>query len=322
MEVNNLLEVIAMKETMLIALGGNAILRPGQTGTYQEQMENIHQACEILAKLVQAGHKLLITHGNGPQVGNLLIQNEAASASIPPQPLHSCVAQTQGQLGYMIQASLDNILSKKGYPARTASIITRVRVDNSDPAFGAPSKPVGPFFTEEHAKLRTEQGETWLNDSNRGWRRIVPSPMPQEIVELAMIKETLKYSDVTIAAGGGGIPVVREDNQLIGIDAVIDKDLASSLLAQKLSIGCFIIATDVRNAKLNFGKANEIDVTSLTVAEAERCLADNEFGKGSMAPKVLAMTQFVKATGKRGIVASLFELDEAIQGRAGTVIVP
>lgn len=311
-----------MNETILVALGGNAILRPGQKGTYEEQMENIRSSSSILAQLVQDGYKLLVTHGNGPQVGNLLIQNEAAATTIPVQPLHSCVAQTQGQLGYMIQASLDNLFLQQEQQVKTASIITRVLVDANDPAFQGPSKPVGPFFSEEHAQVRTRLGETWINDSNRGWRRIVPSPMPQKIIELDVIRDTLQRCDVTIAVGGGGIPVIEEKGKLVGVDAVIDKDLASCLLAQNLAIDTFVILTDVKNVKLNFGQPNEIDLTTLTVAEAERYLANGEFGVGSMAPKIQGMVEFVKATGKRGIITSLTELATAIQGKAGTAIIP
>ncbi len=315
-------KVMVMDKTAVVALGGNAILRPGQRGTYAEQMENIQASCQTLVQLVQDGYKLILTHGNGPQVGNLLIQNECTAQTIPIQPLHSCVAQTQGQLGYMIQSSLDNIFKQRGLTVRTATIVTRVLVDAKDPAFEAPSKPVGPFFSKEHAQARIECGETWMNDSGRGWRRMVPSPIPQEIVELEIIRNTFDQCAVTIAVGGGGIPVIENDNQLIGIDAVIDKDLASSLMARSLCIDSFIILTDVNNVKLNFGQPHEINLSELTVAEGERHIANGQFGVGSMAPKVQAALEFVKSTGHHALITSLTELGTALKGKAGTVIRP
>lgn len=311
-----------MGKTILVALGGNAILRPGQRGTYAEQMENIQASCHTLAQLVQDEYTLLVTHGNGPQVGNLLIQNECAAQSVPIQPLHSCVAQTQGQLGYMIQSSLDNIFRERNLKAQTATIVTRVLVEATDPAFKAPSKPVGPFFSAEHAQARMALGETWINDSNRGWRRVVPSPVPRAIIELDIIRHTLHDCAVTIAVGGGGIPVIKQNNQFVGIDAVIDKDLASSLLARCLVVDDFVILTDVKNVKLNFGRPNEIDLFSLTVAEGERNMANGEFGVGSMAPKIQAALEFVKTTGNRALITSLTELAPALAGKSGTAIVP
>lgn len=311
-----------MGKRILVALGGNAILRPGQTGTYQEQMDNIRSSCETLSELVQDGHKLLITHGNGPQVGNLLLQNEAAAQNIPSQPLHSCVAQTQGQMGYMIQTGLDNVFRQKGWRCQTASLITRVLVDANDNAFNKPTKPVGPFFTEEHAKMRVAQGETWMNDSNRGWRRLVPSPTPVEIVELASIRENFEYCQATIAAGGGGIPVVRNGHQLVGVDAVIDKDLASSLLARLLDVDTFVILTDVTNVKINYGKPNETNLHHLSVEQCENYLSDGEFGVGSMAPKVQAAMEFAVATKKTAIITSLTEVAAALTGHVGTEITP
>lgn len=311
-----------MGKRTLVALGGNAILQPGQKGTFEEQMENIRASCETLSRLVEDGHQLIVSHGNGPQVGNLLIQNEAASKNIPAQPLHSCVAQTQGQLGYMIQLSLDNIFREKGLNLQTASMITRVLVDQDDQAFKNPTKPVGPFFTEEHAKEKMAFGETWMNDSNRGWRRLVPSPLPLEIVELAAIKETFERSAATIAVGGGGIPVIQDGKRLLGVDAVIDKDLASSLLARCLNVDNFVILTDVSNVKLHYKKTNEVDFKRLTLAECEKHLARGEFGVGSMAPKVLAALEFVRATKKTAIITSPTEVGAALKGEAGTLVTP
>lgn len=307
---------------LLIAFGGNAILRAGQRGTHEEQLLNIRTSCERLVELYCNGYTMVITHGNGPQVGNLVIQNEEADSSVPAQPLHSLVAQTQGQLGYMIQCALENEFRRQGKSINTACIITRVLVDENDPAFEEPTKPIGPFFPEEYARKRMQQGESWFKDGNRGWRRIVPSPQPIRILEVECIKNSLELYGVVIAAGGGGVPVVEKNNEIIGVDAVIDKDLASSLLAQQLEIDTFVILTDVTNVKIDFGLPNEKNLTNITLDEAERYLSQGQFGIGSMAPKVKAAIDFVKAGGKRAIITSLTEVATALRGEVGTVIRP
>ena len=305
---------------LLIALGGNAILRAGQRGTYDEQLENIRVSCRKLVELYKGGHTMVITHGNGPQVGNLLIQNECASESIPAQPLYSCVAQTQGQLGLMIQLGLENEFRIQGERVQATSIITRVLVDPQDQAFVKSTKPIGPFFSEEHAKRQIAQGEAWINDSNRGWRRVVPSPKPLRILETEAIKKALELGGVTIAVGGGGIPVIEQDNQIVGVEAVIDKDYASSLLARDLKVDTFVMLTDVANVKINFGQPDETDLFDLTVADAERYIAEGQFGAGSMAPKIEAAIDFIRSGGKRAIITSLSQVVAAVQGEAGTVI--
>jgi carbamate kinase len=307
---------------LLIALGGNAMLRAGQRGTYDEQMENIRISCQRLVELYKEGHTMVITHGNGPQVDNLLIQNECANASIPAQPLHSCVAQTQGQLGFMIQVGLENEFRLRGETIQAISIMTRVLVDSNDQAFAESTKPIGPFFSKEHAKRQMIQGETWINDSNRGWRRVVPSPKPLRILETEAIKKALEHTGIVIAVGGGGVPVIEQDNQLVGIEAVIDKDYASSLLARDLQVDTFIMLTDVTNAKLNLDQPDETDLVNLTVADAERYIAEGQFGIGSMAPKVEAAIDFILAGGKRAIIASLSQVVAAVRGEAGTAITP
>ena len=307
---------------LLIALGGNAMLRAGQRGTYDEQMENIRISCQRLVELYKEGHTMVITHGNGPQVGNLLIQNECASESIPVQPLHSCVAQTQGQLGFMIQVGLENEFRLRGETIQATSIMTRVLVDSNDQAFAESTKPIGPFFSEDHAKRQMAQGETWINDSNRGWRRVVPSPKPLRILETEAIRKALEHTGIVIAVGGGGVPVIEQDNQLVGVEAVIDKDYASFLLARDLQVDTFIMLTDVTNAKLNLDQPDETDLVSLTVADAERYIAEGQFGIGSMAPKVEAAIDFILAGGKRAIIASLSQVVAAVRGEAGTQITP
>lgn len=308
--------------TILVALGGNAILQPKQRGTYLEQLENVQICSETLVELFMAGHKLVITHGNGPQVGHLLIQNEQTADLIPPLPLHNCVAQTQGQIGLLLQLCLDNAFRARGLNVQSTAIVTRTLVDANDEAFRKPTKPVGPFFSEDYAKIRTKLGETWINDSNRGWRRVVASPQPRKILEHNSIKYLLEKHGVVIAVGGGGVPVIEQDQQLVGVDAVIDKDLASSLLAQELELDTFAILTDVSSVKLNFGQLNEEKVAHLSVHEAEHHLLAGQFGVGSMAPKIQASINFIKAGGTRAIITSFEQLLPALQGKAGTIIVP
>ncbi len=305
---------------LLIAFGGNAILRAGQRGTYDEQLENIRISCKRLVELYKEGDTMVITHGNGPQVGNLLIQNECASATIPAQPLHSCVAQTQGQIAFMLQIGLENEFRLQGDEVQTTAIITRVLVDPQDQAFANSTKPIGPFFSEEYVKGQIAQGETWINDSNRGWRKVVPSPKPLRILETKAINKALEHSGVIIAVGGGGIPVIEQDNQIVGVEAVIDKDYARSLLARDLGVDTFVMLTDVANVKINFGTPDETELSSLTVADAERFMAEGQFGVGSMAPKIEAAVDFVRAGGKRAIITSLGEIVAAVRGQAGTVI--
>lgn len=305
---------------ILIALGGNAILQPGQKGTYEEQLQNISISCGKLVKLYMSGYRMAITHGNGPQVGNLLIQNQRANDILPMQPLYSCVAQTQGQIGFMIQSVLENQFRLKGLEVHAPVILTRVLVDAVDPAFSKSTKPIGPFFDEEYAKEKITQGETWMQDSNRGWRKVVPSPRPVKILELDIIRQTLDQNGITIAVGGGGIPVISKGEQVVGVEAVIDKDLAGSLLARELEVDAFVILTDVAHAKINYGQPNEVDLTHITIEEAESYLAAGQFGVGSMAPKVQAAVEFVRYTGKRAIITSLEGIEAAIKGEIGTII--
>ncbi len=307
-------------QKMLIAFGGNAILPAGQSGTYEEQLANIRRSCKKIVDLALAGHSLVITHGNGPQVGNLLIQNESASNQVPPQPLHTCVAQTQGQLGYMIQGELDNELRRRGSDIATATLITRVLVDKNDEAFRTGTKPIGPFFSEKRAKERINLGETWINDSNRGWRRVVPSPGPVKILEIETIKKMIDPKLILLVGGGGGIPVILDENQINGVDAVIDKDLTSSLLARELDLDIMILLTDIDRVKLNFHHTNEKPISKMTVNEAKRYIEEGQFGIGSMAPKIQAALDFVGPGKKKAIITSFEHLEEALAGRAGTCI--
>ncbi|HHU31506.1 MAG TPA: carbamate kinase [Clostridia bacterium] len=308
-------------KTVVVALGGNAILQPKQKGTIEEQMANVNEAAKNIVKLIKEGYNVVIAHGNGPQVGNILLQNAAARDQVPAMPLDVCGAESQGLIGYMIQQNIRNELKKVGLEKPVVTVLTQVVVDRQDPAFQNPTKPVGAFYSEEEAKHNMEtKGETWVEDSGRGWRKVVPSPEPKEVVELDVVSTLVKAGAVVITVGGGGIPVVKEENQLVGVEAVIDKDLASSLLAKELGADILVIATDVPYVAINFGKPDQENLKTLTVAEAEKYLEEGQFGKGSMGPKAQAMLGFVNAGGQ-GIITSLNSLRDAVVGDAGTKII-
>lgn len=305
---------------LTIALGGNAILKPGQKGTAEEQLKNVYQSCLEIAKLAELGHEIIITHGNGPQVGNILLQ-QSSNAKIPQLPLDFCGAQTQGFIGYMIQNSLLNIFRKKNLDLKSTSLVTQVLVDAEDPAFNFPSKPVGPFFTREHAKkMEKDKGETWIEDSGRGWRRVVPSPEPLKIIEKDIINDLIKSNKIVIASGGGGIPVVEKNNKIQGIEAVIDKDKAGCILAQDTDSDFFFILTDVDHVMINYGTTSEKALGKVTISEMEKHLKEGQFGKGSMAPKVESAVKFVKEGGKKSVITSLENAAAAFKGEAGTII--
>ena len=311
------------KKVVVIALGGNAILQPGQKGTFEEQMANVHATCEQLAQMVVSGkYKIVVTHGNGPQVGNILLQNEAAKDVACPMPLFVCGAESQGLIGLMIQQALGNLLAagdRGGIPL--ATVVTQVVVDKNDPAFRNPTKPVGPFYTEDEARtLQEQKGYDVREDAGRGWRRVVPSPDPLEIHEKDAIRCLVDARAIVVASGGGGIPVIREGRELRGVDAVIDKDLAGQRLAADVGASVFMILTDVDQVKLNYKKPEETGVLKMTTADAERYAADGHFAKGSMEPKVRAAIRFVEAGGERAIITSLHKALDALEGTAGTTI--
>jgi len=313
----------AEKKVTVIALGGNAILQPGQKGTFDEQMENVAVTCRQFVEMVTSGkYKIVITHGNGPQVGNILLQNEAGKSVAAPMPLDVCGAQSQGLIGYMIQQTLHNLLAKAGRgDIPIATVVTQVVVDRSDPAFQNPTKPVGPFYKEDEAKrLEKEKGYSVREDAGRGWRRVVPSPDPIEIFEKEAIRQLVDARSIVIASGGGGIPVVRENGGLAGVEAVIDKDLAGERLAIDVGARIFLVLTDVEQVKLNYRKPEEKALSHLTVAEAKRYSAEGHFAKGSMEPKVRAAVRFVEAGGEKAIITSLHRAMDALEGKAGTTI--
>jgi len=304
----------AKKGTLLVALGGNALIKKGQVGTVKEQFENLKEPIRQLARLSR-NYNMIITHGNGPQVGNLLLQQEL-SRDIPKLPLEILVAQTQGQVGYMIESSLDSELMALGiiHQKPLVSLITYVVVDPDDPAFVNPSKPIGPIYTEKEAALLPFP----TRETKKGYRRVVASPKPMTIIEKREISKLIDMGFIVICCGGGGIPVIREGRGFCGVDAVIDKDLASALLAREVGVDLFIMATDVEGAMLNFGTPREELLRRLTPAKAEHYLKEDHFPPGSMQPKVEAALQFVRKTSKRAVICSTGAIEKAAAGKAGT----
>ncbi len=311
-----------MKKTAVVAIGGNAVNRPGEKPTAENMIKNLMETAKYLADMLE-GWDIVITHGNGPQVGNLLLQQEAAKDQVPPFPLDVNDAQTQGSLGYMIALTLQNELILRRKSRDVVAVVTRIVVDENDPAFKDPTKPVGPFYTEEQARALMES-KRWhmVEDAGRGWRRVVPSPMPLDVVEKDVIKRLIEADKIVIAAGGGGIPVVREkDGRLRGVEAVIDKDRASALLAVELDVDMLIILTGVEKVYLNFGKPDQRALDKLTIEEAQKYLDEGHFPRGSMGPKIEASIRFVKETGREALITDMAKLKEALEGRTGTRIV-
>jgi carbamate kinase len=307
----------------VVAFGGNALLRPEDRGTQEEQIARAKQAARWLVEIVRHGYRLIVVHGNGPQVGNILIQSEEASTKIPPQSLDVCVAQTEGSIGFVLQQAVRNRLESVGTAGEVATILTEVEVDATDPAFKRPTKPIGPFFTRYRAEaLERDLGWTMREDAGRGWRHVVPSPRPLRILNIKTIATMLETATVVIAAGGGGIPVVRgRDGQWRGIEAVIDKDYASALLAAELGAELFIVLTGVPKVAVDFNKPTQRFVDRMSVAEAEKHMADGQFPAGSMGPKIDSAMQFVRATGKPVLITEVEVLREALEGKDGTLIV-
>ncbi len=308
----------------VVAFGGNSLLRPEDRGTQEEQIARARQAARWLTEIVQHGYKLVIVHGNGPQVGNILIQAEEASTKVPPQSLDVAVAQTEGSIGFMLQQAMRNRLEAVGLPSEVATILTEVEVDPNDIAFKRPTKPIGPFFTRYRAEALTRDfGWIMKEDSGRGWRKVVPSPKPVHILNLASIRASLREASVVVAAGGGGIPVVRgRDGQWRGIEAVIDKDYASARLAAELDASLFIILTAVQQVAIDFGKPTVKWLAKMTIAEAEKHLADGQFPPGSMGPKIESAVDFVKRSKHEVLICDVDNLRESLDGTSGTKIVP
>jgi len=301
--------------TSVVALGGNALIRPGQRGTAAEQRANLRETCEALRPLLGDG-ELVVTHGNGPQVGNELVRQERAAEEVPPLPLYLAVAQTQAEIGALIESELAAVAGRP-----VVCLLTHVRVDEDDPAFEEPTKPVGPFYSDEQARrLEAERGWIVISDAGRGWRRVVPSPEPLEIVELAAVRTLVAAGTIAVACGGGGIPVSSRNGRLTGVDAVIDKDRASAVLAIALGAERFVIITDVDAVYGGWGTDAQKALPELDVAAAEALLPG--LATGSMGPKLEASLAFARATGHEVLIAAADSLQEALAGRAGTRVKP
>lgn len=301
--------------TTVVALGGNALAGPGGHATVEDELARLRVACASLAPVVRAG-PVVITHGNGPQVGQMLLRHERAAEEVPPHPLYLLVAETQAELGALIAAALGPVADRP-----VACLLTHVLVDEDDPAFSEPTKPIGPAYAEAEAReLERRHGWALVAEDGRGWRRVVASPEPREVVELEAVRALLTAGTIAVACGGGGIPVVRSGGELRGVDAVIDKDRASALLASGLDAERLLIVTDVGAVYRGFGSPGQTEIRSLTSAQAEELAP--ELAAGSMRPKLEACVSFVRATGGDALVTSVAELEAALAGSAGTRIVP
>ena len=306
---------------MLVALGGNAMTSPDGSATPDAQRQAITGAMERIADLVAAGAQVALTHGNGPQVGNLLIKNQLAAHVVPPVPLDWCGAQTQGTIGMLILNALEGALAARGEGRRPVTVVvTRTLVDSGDSAFGAPTKPVGRYFPEVEARRFMALGQSWAWVGERGWRRVVASPEPLEIIDALAVDTLMAAGYVVVSAGGGGIPVVRENGALRGVEAVIDKDLAAALLARHIGAATLVIATDVDHVMTGYGTSHSRPIGRTTPAELRRLADAGEFASGSMGPKVEAALRFVANGGGRAAISSLDLIGDAAAGKAGTII--
>jgi len=307
----------------LVAFGGNAMLPEDQKGLQSEQMRNAARAAELLVHIVQKGYELIVVHGNGPQVGNLLIQMEEAANKIPPYSLDVCDAMTEGSMGFMLERALINELRRRSVDKEVASLVTQVVVDKDDPAFAKPTKPVGPFYSKSRGQeLALEKKWSMVEDAGRGYRKVVPSPKPIDVVNNRIIRELVEAGRVVIAAGGGGIPVILNSNGLFeGVEAVIDKDYAASLLAREVKADLFIILTAIERVFIDFGKPDQREAPVLTVDEARKHLADGQFPPGSMGPKIRAAIEYIEAGGREVLITKDSHLKAALINRSGTRIV-
>jgi carbamate kinase len=308
---------------IVLAFGGNALIEEGQEGTQWEQINNAERTARTIVPLVRDGHRIVIVHGNGPQVGNILIQVEEAVTKVPPQSLDVCVAASEGSIGYMLQTALRNAFRRARLRHGVVTLVTEVLVDPEDPGFRRPTKPIGPFYTRYRADyLIHKLGWNMVEDAGRGWRKVVPSPRPVEVVPLDAIRDAVEADHVVIAGGGGGIPVYRtKQGDLRGVEAVIDKDYTASLLASALEADMLVILTGVDCVSINFGRPDQRALRRVDVAEARSHDRDGQFPDGSMGPKIRAAIEFVERTGREVVITSAARLAAAIAGRAGTRIV-
>lgn len=304
---------------VVIAIGGNAITQEGQRGTWDEQLANARAVAREVVQLKRLGHEIVLTHGNGPQVGALHLQHDVAAAHVPPLPLDTLVAMTQGQLGYLLQTVIEEVDPS----VRTVTVLTRVKVDPADPSFAEPTKPIGQFYSEEEARrLERERGFRVASDAGRGWRCVVASPVPGEIVEFESVRTLVDQGALVIAAGGGGIPVTRRAGRPAGVEAVIDKDRASAALALATRADLLALLTGVERVAIDFGTRWQRDMARLTVSDAGRLLEEGEFPPGSMGPKVESAARFVTESGRVALITCADHLVDAVEGQGGTRVVP
>jgi carbamate kinase len=307
----------------VIAIGGNSLIRAGEKGTIAEQMANVRETSAALAGLLRDGLDLVVTHGNGPQVGAALLRTERAADEVYRLPLDVCVAATQGEIGYLLQQALSEQLAKAGLARPVVTMLSQVVVAADDPALSHPTKPIGPFYSQRDAEQRRDRfGWAIVEDAARGWRRVVPSPHPLEVIEEPIIRELVRSGTLVIACGGGGIPVVRANGHFRGIDAVIDKDAASALLATQLGVDLLIISTDVDRVYLDYRSDRRRPLDRVCAGELRRHLEAGQFPPGSMGPKIAAAVRFVEHAGGRAIITSPGRLVDAVRGAAGTQVVP
>lgn len=308
---------------VLLALGGNAMTNADGRARPEDQIAAAQVAMAAVAGLLEHDHEVVITHGNGPQVGNLLVKNELAAGVVPPVPLDWCGAQTQATLGFVLMDALDSELAVRGIDRRSAAVVTRTLVDADDDGFTTPTKPIGRHLSEAEAEVLISHGERWEDRGEKGWRRVVASPEPLEIIDAPAVLALIGAGFVVIANGGGGIPHVRRpDGSLAGVEAVIDKDLGAALLAETTEADVLVIATDVPNAVIRYGEPDAQPLGRVSVAEMRAHAEDGEFASGSMGPKVDAVCRFVEATGRVGVITSLDQITAAVAGDAGTVVLP
>ena len=310
-------------ERVVVALGGNALLRRGADDTFEEMYRACREAAERVADIAADGWEVVVTHGNGPQVGRILLQQEAAAGTVHPMPLDVCGAESQGQIGYLLQVTIGDVFYERGMERPVSTVLTLTRVRPDDPAFANPTKFVGPYYSEPEAhRLEAERGYTMKPDPHGGWRRVVPSPTPYSIVETPVIARLVGEDVIVIASGGGGVPVIEDGPRLIGKEGVVDKDLAAAILAQEVDATTLLILTDVKKVQRGYGSLYPEDIDRMTVDEAQALNKKGEFGAGSMGPKVEAAVSFVRAGGARAVIADLEDATEALRGAAGTEIVP
>ncbi|MBN1159629.1 MAG: carbamate kinase [Candidatus Diapherotrites archaeon] len=295
---------------IVVALGGNALIKSNQKGTAKEQGKNLEIACNSISKLIKKGHKLIITHGNGPQVGDILLQNECAKKKVPSMPLDVCGAESQGLIGYLIQQAITKKIKQE-----PVTLITRVRVDAKDRAFKNPTKPVGPFYKSKRKEWKM------VEQKGKGWRRVVPSPDPKEIIEDKVITQLMKSNEIVICGGGGGIPVIKRGKELVGVEAVIDKDLTAERIAALVKADILLILTDISQVCINYRKKSQKGLRKITLKEAKYYLKQGQFPDGSMGPKILSAIRFLENGGKKVMIANLKDAEMAMEGKAGTTIV-